>query len=124
MSTIKEKLIVVLSGEIASGKSSLADSFEKEFGFEVLRTKQALIEYGNRQPKSKPDQRLDLQKLGEKLDKDTNGMWIVRFFQSKINELQKVIIDSIRIEEQIIIIIMLPSFRFADFIVFILLSFI
>jgi adenylosuccinate synthase len=68
-----EKLIVLLSGSVASGKSTLASLLEREFNCRVVRTWQLLKAVD---PKVTPD-RGALQALGEKLDKKTRGEWVV-----------------------------------------------
>lgn len=77
------KLIVLLSGPVASGKSSLAHQLEERFGFIVIKTWQLLKSIS---PSVRQD-RESLQRLGERLDKKTGGRWV-------IEELDKVIRNS------------------------------
>ena len=95
----QNRLIVVLSGEIASGKSTLAKNLSKVHGFKLLKTRDALIKHASSRINIK--NRGALQKFGEKLDKDTKGEWIVKYFQSEINASNRIVIDSIRIIEQV-----------------------
>src|SRR5258707_1708711 len=95
------KLIVVLSGEICSGKTSLARRFEEQFSFRVVRTRQILTDlYHGNNPS-----RFKLQALGEKLDRETNGEWVVRYLQDIIFKKNPnhrgFIIDAVRVEPQI-----------------------
>ena len=94
------RIIVVLSGEIASGKSSLSNKLEKDFQFKILKSKDAIASLAARK-KIRKDDRAALQRLGDKLDQDTNGEWLVNFFQNEILNHKRLVIDSVRIIEQI-----------------------
>lgn len=97
-----KNIIIIISGEIASGKSSICKRLEEKFGFYTLGTKGALQEIAKKQNKGNlPEKRDFLQKFGEKQDKDTNGKWVLDYFQSEINKHQRVIIDSARILGQV-----------------------
>jgi adenylosuccinate synthase len=93
--------IVVLSGPIRSGKTTLATKLSERFGLELIKTHDLI--------KSAYSQlsltgRIPLQEYGEKLDRETKGRWVA-------TELAKVIlaggadaayiIDSARIPEQV-----------------------
>ena len=94
----QNKIIVVLSGEIASGKSTLARNMAQKYSFTHLKSKDAIL----KATEGKKNNRLTLQKRGERLDTETNGKWLVSNLQSKININPRIIIDSVRILEQII----------------------
>lgn len=99
---MKNNLIVVLSGEIGAGKSTLATNLAQNFGFKILKTRDALLSYSKKFKKqSHEDDRMFLQRVGEQMDKRTNGQWVVEFFQKSILDNDKTIIDSLRIQEQI-----------------------
>jgi len=99
---MKNNLIVVLSGEIGAGKSTLATNLAQNFGFKILKTRDALRFYSKHFKKqSHEDERMFLQRVGEQMDKRTNGLWVVEFFQKCILENDKTILDSLRIQEQI-----------------------
>ena len=93
--------IIVLSGPIRSGKTTLATKMSQKFGMRIIKTRQ-LIE--SSLGESSPPDRVSLQEHGDKLDRKTKGKWVV-------NELAKVvrsgesdaayIIDSVRIPEQV-----------------------
>jgi len=99
---IKRPKLILLSGEIASGKSSLAQLLETNHQFTIIKTSDILK---NTIKRNKSPNRIDLQKFGEKMDKETSGDWIVQESQEIINsEIDKgrgIIIDSVRIRDQI-----------------------
>lgn len=94
------KLIVLLSGSVSSGKSTLAERLKGQFGFELIKTWQLLHHLH-------PDVPLDrqsLQDLGEELDRKTNGEWVVRGLQHYVNQHDAdalIIVDAVRILDQI-----------------------
>ncbi|TAI47631.1 adenylosuccinate synthetase [Flagellimonas allohymeniacidonis] len=97
-----KKIVIVLSGEIASGKSSICEGLQNSFDFKVLGTKGALQEIAKKQNNGKlPEERGFLQAFGEKLDKETNGKWVLDYFQTEINNNNRILIDSARIISQV-----------------------
>ncbi|MEI2696152.1 MAG: adenylosuccinate synthetase [Saprospiraceae bacterium] len=98
-----KKIILVLSGEIGTGKSTVAESLKNHFEFKILSTRDAIIKLAIKkfgQEKIAKDRKL-LQLYGEKLDKETKGEWVKNFFQNEINGSDYVIIESVRKQEQI-----------------------
>jgi adenylosuccinate synthase len=97
---MQKQLIVALSGEICAGKTTLAQNLERRFGFWHFKTREILEHLSREQ---NPD-RLSLQELGEKLDKQSKGVWIVHELQRhgypSINN-GFCIIDAVRIAEQL-----------------------
>jgi adenylosuccinate synthase len=94
-------VVLVISGQICSGKSTLATKLAKSFGFEVFKTKGVLARL---ESEANPD-RLSLQEIGERLDRTTSGRWVVKEFQKEVfpgplaHTLH--IIDAARIPEQL-----------------------
>jgi len=94
------KLVVLLSGSVSSGKSTLAQSLSSEFGFTLIKTWELLKELA-------PDTNLErtaLQALGEKLDQETSGDWVADLLARKVNTLSDdamIVVDAVRIEGQI-----------------------
>jgi len=93
------RTIVLLSGPIASGKTTLCDDLVNRFGFRVFKTRE-LIEALS----SAPAERKALQNAGEALDKRTKGAWVADALGKKVQELrleENVVVDSVRIKHQI-----------------------
>ena len=93
--------IIVLSGPISSGKSTLAKGLAERYGMHIFKTSEIL----KRQVGSNLQQdRKVLQAQGERLDKKTNGQWVLhalREWSNQFNLISDVVIDSVRIAEQI-----------------------
>ena len=102
------KQIVLLSGSISSGKTSLATLLNEQFGFHVLKTK-VVIQSLARQKSGKEieAERRTMQKFGETLDRETNGRWVRDALNRFLRDLGSaasealVVIDAVRILEQI-----------------------
>ena len=92
--------VVLLSGPVASGKSSLAEKLVNRFGFLRIRTHQLIRIL-------KPDvplERRALQEAGEALDRETRGTWVSKGLEARLgqeDETAAVVVDSVRIKEQI-----------------------
>lgn len=81
----QRKIILLLSGEIASGKTTLAQSLNGAFDFNMFKTRAAIKELGKKQLKGKPPERDFLQKFGTSLDKKDDGKWVLDYFQNDFN---------------------------------------
>ena len=99
------KVILVLSGEICTGKSTLADRLEQVFGFKHCKTKEGLLYLADKKLNGKPPERGFLQKFGEQLDTTGGGKWVLEYFQQlyvKDFDKEKLfVVDSARILKQI-----------------------
>ena len=95
--------IILISGPICSGKSSLSEMLEKKHDATIIKTKELIIE---KKPRTKHE-RHALQKAGESLDKADGGKWVAEALQAKIDKMKFstpsgfFVIDSVRIEGQI-----------------------
>jgi len=101
---MKNRIIVVLTGEIGAGKTSLSELLQSKFGFKLLKTSEALDHWSKSKKfhkKKEEDQRMFFQRIGETLDMETDGKWVVEYFQSVINQNERIVIDSARIVKQI-----------------------
>ena len=92
--------LIVISGHVSSGKSTLAQGLSESFGFEVRRTKDWLR---RRAGSEAATDRKELQLYGDRFDSETGGRWIVGELTTDLPGLIKdtVIIDSARIKEQV-----------------------
>lgn len=97
--------IVVLSGPVSVGKTTMARKLAEEFGLELFKTRDYLRFLAER--KGIESERGALQEFGDYQDRKTNGRWVCdgleKFWRDKHIDLDKksVIVDAIRIKEQI-----------------------
>ncbi len=96
------KQIIVLSGSVSVGKSTLAKNLEKDYGFRTFKSRSRLKSL---YPEEKPE-RGTYQTIGEKLDKKTRGQWVCDGLQDYLMENEYddedvVIVDAVRIKSQI-----------------------
>lgn len=92
--------IILLSGPVSSGKTHLSKKLEDQFGLLILRTRELLAQ---RAP-DHSDDRLALQALGDQLDKETDGKWVLSALMEIINspsKLNLVAVDCVRTTKQI-----------------------
>jgi len=97
------KPIVVLSGSIAAGKSTLCTDLVETFSFQLVKTNVLLSLLGEGQVDF---ERIALQDFGEKLDRETKGDWIRQALLTMADKSElaldsNIVIDSVRIEPQI-----------------------
>ena len=91
--------ILLLSGPICAGKSSIAKKLSDKYNAHIFKTNRLLESYLHK--KNKSITRSILQKEGESLDEKTNGKWVSDALFEKLNveEITEgiIIVDSIRI---------------------------
>ena len=101
----ERKVIIALTGEICSGKSTLAERLVSEFGFKHCQTREGLRYFAERKLKGKQPDRHFWQKFGEQLDVKEGGRWVLDYFQhlykKDFDNNNFYVIDSARIIEQI-----------------------
>lgn len=95
--------IVILSGPIASGKSTLCTELVDHFEFKLVKTNELLRILGEGNIEF---ERVALQKFGEEQDKTTNGDWVRQALSKMIEDGHididsRIVVDSARIEQQI-----------------------
>lgn len=99
------KIILVLSGEISSGKSTLAKRLSTDFDFQHCKTKEGISHIALQQPENDFSERDSLQQFGEKLDNEGEGRWVLDYFQflfqAEFDEHNYYVVDSVRILKQI-----------------------
>ena len=95
------KRIILLSGPIASGKSTLAKALVSHYALEIIQTRELLSE---RLARSGRLDRLDLQAEGDQLDLRTRGQWVRDELECCLQEMPRsasIIVDSVRKQSQI-----------------------
>ncbi len=93
------KQIILLSGPVASGKSSLAEALRSRHRCLLLKTHELIREH------TKADaERRSLQLGGDQLDKKTNGRWVAEAIANQMQQLASdaiVVVDAVRKQNQI-----------------------
>src|SRR6187402_2838161 len=101
----QRKIIILLSGEIASGKTTLADKLKDAFEFHTFKTRQAIKDLAKKKLKGLPPDRAFLQNFGSELDRSNDGKWVLDYFQNDLNfsfdTTPLYVVDAIRIGSQI-----------------------
>lgn len=96
------RTVIVITGHICTGKSSLARSLRDEFGYEVLKTSDILYQHAERRGIS--TNRESLQKLGDELDAETGHRWILDCVEASSEnnkDSQPLVIDNVRTWNQL-----------------------
>lgn len=89
--------IVLIGGQIASGKTSIANQLCRSTGAHLIRVREALEQILGG---SHWDRRR-LQDEGYALDRRTNGQWLLHFIQEASDEGGKWVIDAARTRRQV-----------------------
>ncbi|MES2178017.1 MAG: adenylosuccinate synthetase [Gemmatimonadota bacterium] len=93
--------VIILSGRVSSGKSTLAIALVTQYGCVRVRTQELIL----RALPGTGKERRALQAAGDRLDRKTNGTWIASALAKMLQTLPRdaiVVIDSARIREQIV----------------------
>ena len=96
-----DRRIILLSGSVASGKTTLACKLAERFGMDLFRTRIWLESEPNY---AKREGRTDLQREGDRLDLETDGTWVLKGLDRDLRRQgtpRSVVVDSVRIEKQI-----------------------
>jgi adenylosuccinate synthase len=92
--------VVVLSGPVGAGKTTLAEALVAKLGFERLLTRDAIL----RRLPDTPRARNELQAAGEALDRDSGGQWVadeLATLMSRDRSVPGFVVDAVLIPEQI-----------------------
>jgi adenylosuccinate synthase len=93
--------VIVLSGRICSGKSSLAKLLEKNLGAQIVHTKDLISET----VATLPTTRAEFQDAGDLLDKRDGGQWVAIGLSQRLatcdGSTPAIVLDSVRIPEQL-----------------------
>jgi adenylosuccinate synthase len=95
--------IVLLSGNVSSGKTTLSRELNRQFGLELLKTKDVLMNLARKKlGKDLEAERKAMQLFGEKLDRETSGKWVCDALVKLLRKPnQRVVVDAVRIRQQI-----------------------
>ncbi len=95
--------IVLLSGSVSSGKTTLSEQLRAQFEFDVLKTKEVIQHLAQKKlGRELEADRRAMQRFGERLDNETEGKWVLEALTKSVRgSNQRVIVDSVRILKQI-----------------------
>ena len=101
------KLVVLISGSVSAGKSTLSDGLRREYDAGVVKTKEVLKDLAVKKlGKGLPSERRALQEFGDTLDAETQGDWVLNALNkhivaNKVSQDDVVVVDAVRILPQI-----------------------
>lgn len=98
------RVLIVLSGQIASGKSDLCSQLASRFGAKILRTRAILEAKLHKDDPKRDGSRSALQLAGDELDARTQGGWVVDALRDATVDLSEdavVVLDSARTPGQV-----------------------
>lgn len=90
--------LILLSGPVCAGKTTLAYGLQRRIGIRVLTTRAVLAGHAGEKPEQLDRSRLQL--LGEDLDRSTGGSWIVDAIQNLGIE-TAMVVDAVRTLDQV-----------------------
>jgi adenylosuccinate synthase len=97
--------IVVLSGPVGAGKTTLGRALEAGYSATYVRTQDLLRDHAEDHGVSLPAERRAFQDYGDRLDRSTGGAWVAEAVSATVAELEDVpellIVDSVRRLSQI-----------------------
>jgi adenylosuccinate synthase len=95
---MERRTIVLISGSVSSGKSSLAGALEQRYGFRCLKTRELILKL---RPRTR-NERAALQRAGERLDKQQQGKWVAEAVARLVQDMREsIVVDSVRTKDQI-----------------------
>lgn len=101
------KLIVLISGSVSAGKTTLSEGLRRQHGATIVKTKEELKDLAvGRLKRELPAERRALQKFGQELDAETHGEWVLNALKkhirdAKVGREDVVVVDAVRILPQI-----------------------
>ena len=99
---MRQPIVVVLSGPMGAGKSTLAEGLQRRHGARIISSRQLL----QARVGSEGLGRLELQRRGEALDEQTQGRWLAEDIRELLRRPEDrpelLVVDAIRIEAQVL----------------------
>jgi adenylosuccinate synthase len=101
------KLIVLISGNVSAGKTTLSDGLRRQYNATVVKTKEVLKDLAIKKLKRElPSERRALQEFGTQLDDETNGEWVLgalrkHITDARVGQEDVVVVDAVRILPQV-----------------------
>lgn len=96
--------IVLVSGPVGAGKSTLARRLAERFGATHILTRELMKRRVQAAGQVFPDDRAGLQRLGEQLDRETGGAWVADDLARillKEHRDSLIVVDAVRIADQV-----------------------
>lgn len=97
--------VVVLSGPVGAGKSTLGRNLAQRFGLNYLRTQDLMRQVAAERGDSLPSERRAMQSYGEALDSETRGEWVAAEIARLVADGDVggglIVVDAVRIMAQI-----------------------
>ena len=88
--------VILVSGEIATGKTAVAAALATRIDAHLVKVRQALGEVLGIEPRD----RHTLQQQGADLDRRTNGRWLRDYLQEKFSPQEELVVDALRTRRQ------------------------
>lgn len=100
------KQIVLLSGGVSAGKTTLSSELQAQFGFSVLKTKEVICQLAAKKLRREIEPtRRALQQFGQKLDRETSGKWVrdalTKSLRRNDGPRHRIVVDAVRILDQV-----------------------
>jgi len=101
------KLIVLISGNVSAGKSTLSEGLRRQYSATIVKTKEVLKDLAVKKLKRElPSERRALQQFGDQLDNETEGEWVLNALKkhiadAKVGQDDVAVVDAVRILPQI-----------------------
>ena len=92
--------VVVISGPVAAGKTTLATGLVDRYGGTIVKTRETLRNLAAREGVDLRDRR-GLQEFGERLDRESNGRWVTEATRSASGDGALLVVDAARITAQV-----------------------
>jgi adenylosuccinate synthase len=97
----RRSIIVILSGHLCSGKSTLAESLVKLHGFRHFKSRDILLQVIPKSQVVGQNLRQSLIDYAAKLDEATGGKWIADYLNYDPKTPENIVVDCVRLKTQV-----------------------